>query len=449
MNLFDLYARVSLDTTGFDAGISAATAKGASLGTRLSGVFNGISSLGASVMKSVGVAAGVGVAALGAFTKSCVETGMEFDASMSKVAAISGATGDDFQALRDKAIEMGEKTKFSANESAEAMTYMAMAGWKTEDMLEGIEGIMNLAAASGEDLASVSDIVTDALTAFGMQAEESGHFADILAAAAANSNTNVGMMGESFKYVAPLMGSLGYSAEDTAVALGLMANSGIKASQGGTALRNIISNMANPSEKMAAALDALGVSLEDETGRSYSLMEIMQQLREGFNGGSMSSEEFMEKLQELNTAFENGDISEEKYEQAMDDLATSMYGVEGAERARLAAMEAGKYGLSGLLSIVNASEEDFNALTESIYNCNGAAEEMAATMMDNLQGDITLLNSALGTLQITISDSLTNALRAFTQEGTEDIKKLTQAFNEGGWEGLLDTFMDILANHLH
>ena len=157
---------------------------------------------------------------------------MDFDSGMSKVQAISGATGSEFDALRDKAREMGAKTQFSASEAAEAMNYMAMAGWKSKDMISGIDGVMNLAAASGEDLATTSDIVTDALTAFGLEAKDSSHFADILATASANSNTNVSMMGETFKYIAPLAGTLGYSAEDTAVAIGLMANSGIKASCG-------------------------------------------------------------------------------------------------------------------------------------------------------------------------------------------------------------------------
>ena len=178
---------------------------------------------------------GLGVAA--------IKTAADFDSSMSKVAAVSGATGEDFDALRSKAREMGAKTKFSASEAADAINYMAMAGWKTQDMLSGIEGIMNLAAASGEDLATTSDIVTDALTAFGLSASDSSHFADILAAASSNANTNVSMMGETFKYVAPIAGAMGYSAEDTAEAIGLMANAGIKSSQAGTTLRKIMTEL--------------------------------------------------------------------------------------------------------------------------------------------------------------------------------------------------------------
>ncbi len=178
-----------------------------------------------------------GITALGT---AAVKTGADFDAAMSKVAAVSGATGDDLESLRAKAREMGSQTKFSASEAAEAMNYMAMAGWKTEDMLSGIEGIMNLAAASGEDLATTSDIVTDALTAFGLTAADSAHFADVLAAASSNANTNVSMMGETFKYAAPVAGSLGFSVEDTAEAIGLMANAGIKSTQAGTSFTDML-----------------------------------------------------------------------------------------------------------------------------------------------------------------------------------------------------------------
>ena len=179
---------------------------------------------------------------------------------MSKVAAISGAAGDELETLSDKAKEMGAKTKFSATEAASAFEYMAMAGWKTTDMLGGIEGIMNLAAASGEDLAAVSDIVTDALTAFGLSAQDSGHFADVLAQASSNATTNVGLMGATFKYVAPVAGAMGYSIEDTAVAIGLMANAGIKGEQAGTALRAMFTRLVKPPKDAADALDALGIS---------------------------------------------------------------------------------------------------------------------------------------------------------------------------------------------
>ena len=198
-----------------------------------------------------------GVTALGT---AAVKTASDFDSAMSKVAAVSGATGDDLQALRDKAREMGSKTKFSASEAAEAMNYMAMAGWKTNDMLSGIDGIMNLAAASGEDLATTSDIVTDALTAFGLTAQDSGHFADVLAAASSNANTNVSMLGESFKYCAPIAGALGFSCEDTAEALGLMANAGIKSTQSGTSMRSIMTALSGDVKFCSAAFGEMEIA---------------------------------------------------------------------------------------------------------------------------------------------------------------------------------------------
>ena len=202
---------------------------------KLQAVGDKVSGVGQKLLPVTGVVTGLGTAA--------VKTAADFDSAMSRVAAVSGATGSDFDSLRDKVREMGAKTKFSATEAADAMNYMAMAGWKTEDMLSGIEGVMYLAAASGEDLATTSDIVTDALTAFGLTAADSGHFADVLAAASSNANTNVSMMGETFKYCAPVAGALGFSVEDTAEAIGLMGNAGIEAFQAGTSMRFIMTNL--------------------------------------------------------------------------------------------------------------------------------------------------------------------------------------------------------------
>ncbi|MDT2194273.1 phage tail tape measure protein [Paenibacillus larvae] len=202
-----------------------------------------IADAGSNLTKKVTLPiAGIGAAAL--------KVGIDFEAGMSEVKAISGATGEDFEKLKAKAEELGANTKFSASEAASGLKYMAMAGWDTKQMLAGIDGVMMLAAASGEDLGLVSDIVTDSMTAFGLAADQAGKFADILAAASSKSNTNVAMLGESFKYVAPVAGALGYSAEDTAVALGLMANAGIKASQSGTSLRSALTNLASPTKEM-------------------------------------------------------------------------------------------------------------------------------------------------------------------------------------------------------
>ena len=400
-----------------------------------------------AVAKAGLAAVGAATAAVTAFAGNSVKAGMQFDATMSEVAAISGAVGEDFDALRDKAQEMGATTKFSASESAEALTYMAMAGWKTEDMLGGLEGIMNLAAASGESLATTSDIVTDALTAFGLSASDSGRFADVLAAASSNANTNVSMMGETFKYAAPLAGALGYSIEDTATAIGLMANAGIKGSQAGTALRSILTRMAKPTKESQAAMDALGVSLVDSEGNMKSFQDVMLDLRDAFhNDLIISEEEFAEMLGDLNTALEDGEISSKDYEKSLEMLMERAYGAEGAVMAEYAAMLGGQEAMSGLLAIVNASDEDFQKLTDSIYGANGAAEEMATIMQDNLQGDITIMKSAFEGLQIAVSDKLTPSLREFVQFGSGALSTLTQAFQEGGVEGVMDAFGQILTD---
>ena len=393
----------------------------------------------------------VSAAAAGLLT-GIVKTTAEFDASMSKVAAISGAAGKEFDSLREKAREMGATTKFTATESAEAMNYMAMAGWKTEDMLSGISGIMNLAAASGEELATTSDIVTDALTAFGLTAKDSSRFADILASAASNANTNVAMMGESFKYVAPVAGSLGYTAEDIAIALGLMANSGIKASMAGTSLRNIFNRMAKPTKESAAAMQRLGLSIDDGAGHMYSFREIMDQIREGFVEINMPIEEYDRRVELLDEQLAEGTIKQKKYAEALEELNKEAFGAAGAEKARAAAMLGGTRAMSGLLAIANASEEDYKKLTEAIDNSSqafartkdgviplnealasgieildtyqGSAEAMAGTMLDNTAGQTEILKSQLQELAISIGDTLTPALSDLISKAQGFVDKL-------------------------
>ena len=371
-----------------------------------SGFQDGISSIGSIAERGLKATMGILTGAattIGTLGVAAIKVGSDFEGAMSKVEAISGATGSDLEALTNKAKEMGASTKFSATESANAFEYMAMAGWKTEDMLNGIEGIMNLAAASGEDLATTSDIVTDALTAFGLSAQDSTHFADILAQASSNANTNVGMMGETFKYVAPVAGALGYSAEDTATAIGLMANAGIKGSQAGTSLRSIMSRLAKPTDEVQAAMDALGISLTDDHGKMKGLNEIMADLRTGFSG-----------------------LSE-------------------AEAAQMAAALGGQEAMSGLLAIVNASDADFNKLQSSIYSCDGAAAQMAETMNDNLQGQITILKSGLEGLGISFYENIQTPLKDIAIEAQGMVQQLQDAFNEGGLTGMVTAFGDVLA----
>lgn len=384
--------------------IKAAGEKMQELGGNISKVGQGIADVG------TGLTTHVTAPIVAGFT-AAVKTTADFDSSMSKVAAVSGATGDDLDALRAKAKEMGEETQFSASQAADALNYMAMAGWKTDDMLSGISGIMDLAAASGEDLATTSDIVTDALTAFGMTAADSGRFADVLAAASSNANTNVSMLGESFKYVAPVAGALGFSAEDTSIALGLMANAGIKASNAGTSLRTILTNMANPTADMQAAMEALGVSLDDGEGNMLSFKAIMDQMRAGFGDMKIPLEEYIETERELHAAMEEGTITESEYDKAFEQLHIRAFGAEGAIKAQTAAMLAGKQGMSGLLAIVNASDEDYAKLTEAIYNSEGAASDMAATMNDNLNGQLKILGSQIEAAAISIGEILIPIIR--------------------------------------
>ncbi len=417
----------SIDSSGFQDGI------------------DNISGIASKGIKATAAIIGGAATAVSGFAATAIKAGSDFEAGMSKVQAISGASGDEIAKLADKAKEMGAKTKFSATESAEAMQYMAMAGWKTGDMLNGIEGIMNLAAASGEDLASTSDIVTDALTAFGEAADQSGKFADALAAAASNSNTNVAMLGESFKYVAPVAGALGYSYQDVSVALGLMANSGIKASMAGTSLRQLFTNLAKPTDSMAAAMDYLGISLQDDEGNMKSLMDVMQDLRKSFGKCQMPMDEFQSKLAELDTQYANGELTEKKYNKALQDLTEKAYGAEGALKAKYAATLAGTQGMSGLLAIVNSSDDDFDKLTEAIYNSDGAAEKMADTMNDNLQGAITLAKSALESVQIALYEKVQEPMKDTVKTVTSMLEDMNNSLAENGFSGLAISFASSLA----
>jgi len=345
-------------------------------------------------------------AAVAGFGAYAVKVGSDFEASMSKVQAISGATAEDMELLTAKAKEMGASTKFSASESAEALQYMAMAGWKTEDMLGGLEGIMNLAAASGEDLALTSDIVTDALTAFGLKASDSGHFADVLAKASSNSNTNVAMMGETFKYVAPLAGSLGYSIEDTATAIGLMANAGIKGSEAGTALRAMLTRMVKPTDDVAQAMQQLGIHMTNADGTVRPFAEVTEDLRAAFAG------------------------------------------LTAEQQTQYAATLAGQEAMSGMLAIVNASEADYQKLSAAIADSDGAAKAMAETMQDNLQGQITVMKSALEGLGITFYGSLETPLKEVVETGIDYINRLNNSLKNCGFQGFSSTWKQILGEML-
>lgn len=403
------------------------------IGNKFQNVGSKISSVGDGLTKNVTAPiAGLGAAA--------IKITADFDAAMSKVRAISGATEDDFERLRAKAREMGETTKFSATDSANAMEYMAMAGWKTEEMLSGIEGIMNLAAASGEDLATTSDIVTDALTAFGLTASDAGDFADLLAQTSANANTNVSMMGETFKYAATNMGAMGYSAEDTALAIGLMGNAGIKASNAGTALRGVVTRLAKPTDESKAAMKRLGIELYNEEGKMNSFYDVMEQMRAGFSNIKMPVQEFNETINNLDLALEDGTITQKQYDKQLDELILQAYGAEEAEKARAAAMLAGKNALSGMLAIVNASDEDFYKLKDAIDSSGGAAENMATIMQDNAAGQVEILMSQLQELAISMGDILIPVFR----EVVGIVQNLVDKFNSLD-ESQKETIVKVLA----
>ena len=314
--------------------------------------------------------------------------GASFESQMSTVQAISQASGTEMARLKALAKQMGIETKFSATEAGQGLEYMAMAGWEVDSMLAGLPGIMNLAAASGEDLGQVSDIVTDSMTAFNLEASRSAEFADVLAQASARSNTDVATMGQTFKYAAPVAGALGFSIQDTATAIGLMANAGIKGEQAGTSLRAMFTRIVKPTAEVEAAMSRIGLTVSNSDGSMRSLDEILRDLRTGFAGLSES------------------------------------------ERASTAASLAGQEAMSGMLALINASGEDYEKLSDSIYHAKGAAEEMAGVRMDNLKGDVTLLKSSAEGAGIAIYEGLSEPLREGVQTGTEWLNSFTESVEE-------------------
>lgn len=380
---------------------------------RIGDLSNRIERNNQAISKTKGQLAGVigAATALGAaFYAGPITKAAEFEQQMSKVKAIAGTVADNdlpsiiqkanemslmfkegsdstetaMNILSAKAKQMGATTEFTAAQAGEAMEYMAMAGWKTSDMLNGIEGIMYLASASGEDLASTSDIVTDALTAFGLSASDAGHFSDVLAQASSNANTNVGMMGSTFQKVAPVAGALGYSVEDMSLGIGLMANASIKAEVAGTSLKTALANMASPTDKQAAAMQKYRISLTHADGSMKSFGEVVENLRSSL-----------------------GDLNETEQMAA----ATTIFGKES---------------FTGMLAIVNATEADFNKLNDAVYNCDGAAKQMSETMLDNFNGQMTLAKSALDALQVSLGEALLPTFTAAVKKITEVVSKVAE-----------------------
>ena len=450
MDVFTLAAKLTLETGEFSAELAQAESEAKGFGSSKVWKTIGKAAAGAVVVAGAGVAKAI---------KSSVETGMQFDAMMSEVQAVSGATGHEFDILRARAQELGATTKFTATEAAEAFYYMGLAGWDVEEMLDGIGPVLSLAAASGEDLGRTSDIVTDALTALGYKAKDAAEFADVLAAAATNSNTTVSMMGEAFKYLATIGGVLGYSMEDVAVTLGLLANNGIKAGQAGTTTRQILNTLINPTNKAAEAMDALGISLfEEGTDKRIPLLEVLQNIREvfkdsGFNLEGFSPEELDKQVSALNEWYDAAKKAAEENGKFVDEFGAVWTSAEIDERYKenLESLThlnesflgklgdiGGLRGISSLFAIMNSTDEDFNQLVSSVYDSEGKAQEMAETMLDNLKGDITILNSAIDGLKLVVSDEFKQPFRDFVQMLTGGISEITQSIRENGLEkGLL------------
>lgn len=421
----ELFASFNIDSTGVTTAISNIQRQCESLGTTMQLTGTKMTAMFTAPLVKTG--------------KKIVETGMSFEKQMSDVFAKSGldknveSDVEAMDALTAKALYMGSTTVWTATEAGEALSYMAMAGWETEQMLAGLESVMNLASASGADLGRASDIVTDAMTAMGYTMTAAGgdaevfqgyveHFTDVLAAAATNSNTNIEMMGESFKYAAPLAGSLGYTVDEMALALGLMANNGIKSSMAGTSLRNILKNMITPTDAAADAMAYLGTSLYDAKGNVKSLSDLMYEWRDAAKRANIDTKSMYESVKLLDASFAAGEIDESHYDALLAEITA---GADDFLQAVSAL--AGTRGLSGFLAIVNATDEDFESLEQSIADSEGATQKMADTMLDNTAGAVTLLQSAIEGLSTTIFSLYSDTLQGFIEKLTSLVQNLQQA----------------------
>ena len=398
MELFKLFGTIAVKNSEANSAIDETTDKAKSFSENLSDKFTDIGEKTTKLGAKMSFGLTTPITLIG--TKA-IQATADFESAMSEVGAISGATGDDLIALENKAKEMGETTKFSASESAEALKYMAMAGWKTGDMLDGLDGVLNLAAASGADLGTTSDIVTDALTAMGYSAGDAGRLADVMAAASSNANTNVELMGETFKYAGAMAGTMGYSMEDTAIAIGLMANSGIKGSMAGTSLNASISRLATNTSGATECINELGVEFYNADGTARDFGDVMAELREATKG-----------------------------------LTTE-------QKAEIASTVAGEEAKKGLLAILNATSADYDKLSLAINNSSGSAKEMADMMNDNLSGQLTLLKSQLEGLAI----QFVTLIMPYLKQGVEWLSKLCDWISglDDGTKKMIITVAAVLA----
>ena len=395
MSLMDIFVKIGADTSGLEDGVKKSEGLASSLGKGFG-----------NAMKVAGAAVGAATTAVGAFAVSAVKAGASFDSSMAQVAATMGKTVDEIGELRDFAQQMGSTTAFSATQAADALNYMALAGYDAETSMKMLPNVLNLAAAGNMELATASDMVTDAQTALGLSLEETEKLVDMMAKASSKSNTSVSQLGEAILTVGGTAKTLSGGTNELNTALGVLADNGIKGSEGGTKLRNAILSLSSPTDDAAAALEGLGVQTKDAQGNLRPLKDIM------------------------------GELS-----QSLDGLGT-------AERAEVISSIFNKTDIGAVNALLDTSAERWNELSNEIDNSAGAADKMAKTQLDNLAGDITLFKSALEGAQIAISDELTPSLRDFVQFGSDGLSKITQAFKEGGLTGAMGAFGDVLSDGL-
>lgn len=374
-----------LDTTQFKKGFSSAlsdlktfTDKTTTVSDKIHALESSFKGLGTNLTKYVTlpvVGAGTAIMALG----------NDFEAQMSRVQAIAGATGDELEKLKDLAIQLGAETSFSASQVAEAMENLASAGFTTAEIMEAIPGLLDLAAASGADLATASEIAASSIRGFGLEASEAGHVADVLAEAAARTNAQVEDMGDAMKYVAPVANAMGLSLEETAAAIGIMSDAGIKGSQAGTSLRGALSRLAKPTEAMEKTMDRLGLSFYDAEGNMVSLEEMVTRLQDSFEG-----------------------LTQEERNNAL----VTLFGQES---------------LSGMLSLIQRGPDELAALTEGFENADGAAQEMADVMLDNTAGAIEELTGSIETLAIKFQEVMAPTVKDIIGRLTEFVNWLSSA----------------------
>lgn len=397
MDVFSLFAKIGLDTSEYDKGLDDASTKTHSFGEKLK---SGL----ATAAKASAAAMGAATAAVTAFAGASIKTGSEFDSSMSQVAATMGTTVDAIGQLRDFAMDMGAKTAFSATQAADALNYMALAGYDAEESMQALPNVLNLAAAGGIELAYASDMVTDAQSALGLSMEQSAALVDQMAMASSKSNTSVAQLGEAILTVGGTAKNLAGGTTELSTALGILADNGVKGAEGGTALRNIILSLSAPTDTAAKAMKNLGVEVFDAEGN----------------------------MRPLNDTF--------------SDFNSALSSMTQGEQTQVLSEIFNKVDLKSVNALLANTGERFNELTGYIDNAAGAAKKMANTQLDNLAGDITLFKSALEGAQIAISDKLTPSLREFVQFGSEGVSKLATAFQDGGISGAMDALGEILSD---